>query len=156
MLRKSFAVKKPIASVRIYATGVGFYELYLNGNLVGDAVPSPGWTRYHTRVQYEVYDVTDFLRLGPNGLGMVLGYGWYKGIVGWNLDGHHYGDTWAAWLQLHVRYEDGTEDVVVSDTSWKGAARVFYGRSRGLPASRRAVGVDRGRAGFHLDRAIQL
>ncbi len=121
MLRKSFAVTKPIASARIYATGVGLYELYLNGSPVGDAVLSPGWTSYHTRLQYQVYDVTDFLRLGPNGLGMVLGDGWYKGIVGWNLARHHYGDTRAALLQLHVRYEDGTEDVVVTDTSWKAA-----------------------------------
>ncbi|MCZ7547314.1 MAG: alpha-L-rhamnosidase N-terminal domain-containing protein [Anaerolineae bacterium] len=91
-LRKPFATAdRPIASARLYVTALGLYECYLNGARVGDEVFAPGWTDYNTRVQYQVYDVTDLLRAGPNALGAILGDGWYCGHIA-HAGRQRYGD----------------------------------------------------------------
>jgi alpha-L-rhamnosidase len=120
-LRKAFAVKNKVERARIYATGAGIYELYLNGSKVGDELLAPGWTSYHERLQYQTYDVTSHITQGENGIGFVLADGWYKGSLGWKNARQHYGDRRAALLQLHVEFEDGSEDLILSDTSWKAS-----------------------------------
>ncbi|WP_123039600.1 alpha-L-rhamnosidase [Cohnella candidum] len=119
LLRKSFELKSGIASARIYATAAGLYELFANGRRVSDEVLSPGWTSYRYRLQYQTYDVTDLLRNGSNAIGIHLGDGWYRGGMGFESRDFKYGDRRAALLQLHVKYEDGTEEIIVSDESWK-------------------------------------
>ncbi|MBM7566169.1 alpha-L-rhamnosidase [Paenibacillus sacheonensis] len=116
--RKSFAIGKPIREATIYATAFGAIEISLNGSRVGEDYFAPEWTDYHTRVHYRTYDVTSLLREGPNAVGTILGEGWYSGHIAWygkNL----YGEALRFMLQLYVRYEDGTEETIVSDASWK-------------------------------------
>ncbi|MBN2983117.1 alpha-L-rhamnosidase [Cohnella algarum] len=120
-LRKSFELKGDVRSARVYATGVGVYDLYLNGEKVGDDILAPGWTSYRNRLQYQTYDVTDRLRAGSNGLGVLLANGWYKGDLTWSDKSCLYGDRRAALVQLHVTYADGTEEIVVSDPTWSAA-----------------------------------
>ena len=118
LLRKDFKLKEGIASARIYTTAAGVYELYLNGTKVSDDLLAPGWTAYQHRHQYQTYEVTEQLRAGGNGIGMLLGDGWYRGRLGFDTVNYLYGDHRAALAQLHVRYSDGTEDVIVTDESW--------------------------------------
>src|SRR5262245_7728669 len=82
MLRRPFALSRPIRSARAYVSSHGLYELYLNGTRVGDQVLTPGWTSYKTRLQYQTYDVTPLVKRGPNVVGAVLGNGWYRGNLG--------------------------------------------------------------------------
>lgn len=122
LFRKDFCVKeKTIKTARIYSTALGVYELYLNGRRVGEDLFSPGWTNYHKRLQVQTYDVTSMLSKGSNTLGAILGNGWYKGcLAGWvQKDKEHYGKTVALLLQMHIKYDDGTEQLVISDESWK-------------------------------------
>jgi alpha-L-rhamnosidase len=97
------------------------YEPHLNGRRVGDEVFSPGWTEYRKRVYYQTYDVTRMLRRGENALGFILGDGWAVGYVG--LAGReNYGVPRPRLLaQLHLTYNDGTTETVVTDGSWKAA-----------------------------------
>ncbi|MGH2648634.1 MAG: alpha-L-rhamnosidase N-terminal domain-containing protein, partial [Ginsengibacter sp.] len=46
LLRKEFNAGKKIASARLYISGVGYYEAYLNGKKIGDHVLDPGFTTY--------------------------------------------------------------------------------------------------------------
>ena len=117
--RKEFSLDKQIASARIYATSHGFYELHLNGKKVGDQVLTPGWTSYHKRLQYQVYDVTPMLKKGKNAIGAVLGDGWYRGTLGWGDNWAIYGKTLGVFLQMVIKYTDGTETTIISDSSWK-------------------------------------
>jgi len=122
LLRKSFQLyRSGIASARIYASGAGLYELYLNGAKVGDELLAPGWTSYKNRLQYQTYDVTEQLLEGNNGIGVMMANGWYKGRLGWENKSNHYGDRKAALIQLHIRYDDGTEEIIVTDCTWKAA-----------------------------------
>ncbi|HEX7058158.1 MAG TPA: family 78 glycoside hydrolase catalytic domain [Bacilli bacterium] len=121
LLRKSFELKDGIATARIYATAAGVYELYANGKRVSDDVLAPGWTSYQYRLQYQTYDVSGLLRPGYNVIGIHLGDGWYRSGMGFENQNFKYGDRRAALLQLHVQYEDGTEEVIATDASWKCA-----------------------------------
>ena len=120
--RKPFTIEREVKSARIYVTCLGLYELELNGRKVGDEVFTPGWTNYHKRLQYQVYDVTDQLVDGENVIGSVLGDGWYRGHFGWwENNRNNYDEALGLLLQLEIRYEDGEEVTVVTDDSWKAA-----------------------------------
>ncbi|XID92755.1 family 78 glycoside hydrolase catalytic domain [Paenibacillaceae bacterium WGS1546] len=121
LLRKAFTVGKGVKEARAYATALGLYELELNGARVGDACFSPGWTSYRHRLQVQTYDVTDLLKEGENAIGAWLGNGWYRGPLAWEDQYCIYGNRQALSLQLHIRYEDGSEQTVVSDGSWRTA-----------------------------------
>ncbi|MNR48207.1 hypothetical protein D3C85_1674180 [compost metagenome] len=71
-IRKEFTVKKGLVSARACLTAKGLYRFYLNGIEGTDHLFTPGFTSYHKRLQYQVYDVTAFLQEGSNTLGVIL------------------------------------------------------------------------------------
>ncbi len=93
----------------------------MNGLKIGDAYLTPGWTSYHKRLQYQVYDVTSMIRDGRNAIGVTLGSGWYRGYIA--FDGKHefYGKDAALLFQLELTYTDGSHQWIGSDSSWKSA-----------------------------------
>ncbi len=117
-LRKEFSTSKKVKSARIYASALGLYELYLNGEKVGDELFTPGWTSYKNRIQYQTYDVTSMLKT-RNALGAALGDGWYRGNIGFRGQNSYYGKKLALIAQLQITYTDGTNEVVNTDESWK-------------------------------------
>jgi len=117
--RRPFTTSGRVHSARIYATALGLYTLYLNGQRVTDDLFTPGWTSYHNRLQYQTYDVASLLTQGENVVGAVLADGWYMGNLGWKGKRNHYGDRRALLVQMHVQYEDGSEQIVTTDDSWK-------------------------------------
>lgn len=119
LLRREFRVDKEIVAARIYATSLGLYELRLNGQHVGDAVLTPGWTSYKHRLQYQTYDVTTLVQRGENAIGALLGDGWYRGFLGFQTQRNFYGDCLALLLQLQITYVDGQTAVITSDEQWK-------------------------------------
>lgn len=121
-LRKSFDVSNRLISARIYATAAGLYELTMNGTRIGNEWFTPGWTSYNYRHQYQTYDVTSYLQVGANTIGVSLADGWYSGRLGWENQRQHYGEHKALLLQLHLRYEDGQEVIIGTDTSWQSAS----------------------------------
>ena len=133
LLRKDFSVSKEISSAKIYISGLGYFELYLNGEKVGDDVLVPNQTNYSKRddldvtrvtlddnfrgynVLYLCYDLKDILKQGRNAIGCLLGNGFYNAKIGWTMP---YGSPRLI-AQLHIVYTDGNEEVILSDTSWK-------------------------------------
>lgn len=118
-LRRSFTVDKPVRHARLYATALGLYEAYLNGERVGNARLAPGWTDYRERVHYQTYDVTARLRPGANVLGALVGPGWFAGRAGLFHARAFYGDTPALIAQLEITYQDGSTQRIVSDGAWR-------------------------------------
>lgn len=114
---RNFKIGKPIKQACIYATAHGVYELYINGNRVGDEYMSPGWTSYHKRLQYQYYDVTKYLS-EENRIEMPVGNGWYKGILSFDCKPNRYGDRVEAFAELHIWYTDGEKEVIATDESW--------------------------------------
>ena len=116
--RNEFSTSKTIKSARAYVTSHGLYQLFLNGDKVGDQLFTPGWTSYNKRLQYQTYDVTDMLQK-ENAVGVVLGDGWYRGNIGWVSANGYYGDELALLFQLKIDYTDGSSEWIVSDKNWK-------------------------------------
>jgi alpha-L-rhamnosidase len=121
LMRKQFTVSKKVASAFAYITAHGMYEAQINGQRVGDAYLTPGWTSYKNRLQYQVYDVTALLKTGPNAIGVMLGNGWYRGIIGFGDNINIYGKDISLLCQLDLTYTDGTKESVISDNSWKSS-----------------------------------
>jgi alpha-L-rhamnosidase len=112
-LRKEFAAPLGVARATVYVSGLGAYELWLNGRKVGDHVLDPGWTDYRKRALYAAYDVTPFLAT-CNAFGVILGNGRhipYYGFGGPRL-----------FLELVLERRDGALTRVVSDATWKTAS----------------------------------
>jgi len=116
--RNEFSVSKKIKTARVYTTSLGVYELFLNGEKVGDELFSPGWTSYNKRLQYQTYDVTSLLQK-ENAIGAVVGDGWYRGNIGFKGQHSYYGDKLALLFQLEIDYTDGTSETIISNKSWK-------------------------------------
>lgn len=114
---KTFAIDKKVKKARLYATAHGVYEVTLNGQTVGDYRMAPGWTSYHNRLQYQIYDVTEMLA-AENEIKITVGNGWYKGIFGFTCEPNRYGTQAGAFSELHVEYEDGSKDVIATDETW--------------------------------------
>ncbi len=118
-LRHEFRLpRKKVSRARLYATALGLYEAHLNGSRVGRDQLAPGWTDYRTRVQYQTYDVTTFLRPGANAIGAYLASGWYAGNVGM-FGPRQYGEHPALLAELEVEYADGTSERITSGTDWR-------------------------------------
>ena len=134
LLRKEFEVNKPVKSARFYGTGLGYFELYVNGSKMGDEYLVPNQTNYGYReklaerlipvpdpfngysVAYVTYDLKDYIVKGTNAVGAILGNGFYDLVFRRFVMGYGVPKFFG---QIVIVYEDGSRDVVASDTSWK-------------------------------------
>jgi alpha-L-rhamnosidase len=121
LLRTPFTVSRSIESAVVYITAHGLYEAQLNGQRIGDAYLTPGWTSYNKRLQYQAYDVTGLLRKGPNAIGAMLGNGWYRGTIGFGNNTNVYGKDNSLLLQLIIRYRNGSSDTIATGPGWRSA-----------------------------------
>lgn len=120
LIRKSFTLPEGIVSARAYISGVGIYDIEINGNRVGDEYLAPGYNAYDFWLQYQTYDVTDLLKSGHNSVGIKLGNGWYKGRFG--FDGGYtelYGSEFAVIGEIVVTLDDGREVLIATNQDWK-------------------------------------
>jgi len=132
--RKEFTATKKIKQATVYISGLGFYELYLNGRKIGDQVFAPAVTNYDQRtlkkllypyddqstqrVLYNTFDVTYNINQSNNAIGILLGNGWYNQRDR-TVEGHMWYDLPKLIFQLEITYTDGTTKVIASDNSWK-------------------------------------
>jgi alpha-L-rhamnosidase len=116
ILRTTFNTEKKIAQARLYATARGIYELYINGQRVGNDYFNPGLTQYNKTHFYQTYDVTKMVRNGKNAIGALLGEGWWSGNItysgeNWNF----FGDRQSLLAKLVVTYTDGTTKIITTN-----------------------------------------
>jgi len=122
LLRKHFNVSKAVKVVRLYATALGSYRIFLNNERVGHDVLTPDFTDYTKRVLYQTYDVTSLVAAGSNVIGAILGNGWFGSGMTWQGKPFSFLPPPTRLLaQLEIEYVDGTRDVVATDESWVGA-----------------------------------
>ena len=108
LFKKDIHLKTNVASARLYATGLGIYEAYIDGKKVGDEYLTPGVTAYDQWVQVQTYDITEALQnAGQPELLFTTGDGWYKGTLGFDGGKNQiYGDQHCVIAEFHVVYED--------------------------------------------------
>ncbi|HWI90088.1 MAG TPA: family 78 glycoside hydrolase catalytic domain [Flavisolibacter sp.] len=118
--RKEINTSKRIKKATVYISGLGLYELYINGQKIGDQVLAPVPTDYEKTVMYNTFDVTQNLKQGKNAIATVLGNGRF-----FTMRQNYKPQKWHNFgfpkmiLQLEIDYIDGTRQIVCSDASWK-------------------------------------
>ncbi len=133
LLRAETVLDDRPVRARCYVTGLGYYELYINGHRVGDRMLDPAITYYHndqpldlgSRVLYATHDVTRHLRSGPNAVGVMLGHGWFSAEDDVPPSPSHrepYGDRPVALLQMDIELDGGETVRLVSGPSWRTSA----------------------------------
>jgi alpha-L-rhamnosidase len=123
LFRKEFKPTATLVSARLYISGVGYYEAYFNGKKVSDHVLDPGWTTYKKQVQYVVHDITSYLARGNNVAGIMLGNGWwnplpFKFFGRWDLRDFQQSGRPCVKAEIHLRYANGTTEIIPTDESW--------------------------------------
>lgn len=126
LFRKEFDAPKQIASARLYISGLGYYEAFLNGKKVGDHLLDPGFTTVKKQVLYITYDVTELVRNGRNVIGVMLGNGWYNPLPlrlfgRFNLRNVQQTGRPCVKAQLLIQYDDGFKEWILTDQSWNTA-----------------------------------
>ncbi len=119
LFRKSFVVSKKVKAALLFVTGLGQYELSVNGTKTGTAFLAPGWTYFDKTILYNSFDVTQQLVNGKNAIGVIVGNGFY------NINRERYFKIVSAFgmptmiCRLKIIYEDDSVEDIVSDASWK-------------------------------------
>ncbi|MCQ5080374.1 glycoside hydrolase family 78 protein [Gemmiger formicilis] len=118
VFRREITTDKPIARARLYATAMGIYEVELNGKKLGDRYFAPGFTSYKSYLQYQTYDVTPFMT-GHNTLTATVAGGWAVGSFVFTRKNRVTADRQALLAELRIEYEDGSVEVIGTDSSWQ-------------------------------------
>jgi alpha-L-rhamnosidase len=121
-VRTSFEVAS-FGRSRLYVTALGLDEAFIDGQRVGDAELTPGYTQYRARVQYQAFDVGPLLRPGRHVLAVLLADGWYRGQVGLPRAADQYGTDVALRAQVEVESEDeaGWRVAAATGPGWRSA-----------------------------------
>lgn len=125
MLRKSFVVNnKEVIQARLFMSAAAYCKMEINGSPVSASLLNPGYTHYDKRNLYSVFDVTSLLGAGENVLSAVVGNGFYNEIAPvatWDFEKARWRNRARMICELHIKYADGTSQIVNSDESWKTA-----------------------------------
>lgn len=118
VLFKRFRLEKRISKARLYVTGLGVYEAYINQQKAGNEYLAPGCNDYDAYVQYQTYDVTDSVKT-DNLIEIHLGNGWYKGQFGLTKKKDIYGSDYVTAAKLVVWYPDGSKQTIAeTNLTW--------------------------------------
>lgn len=124
---KKFSLEKPVAAARAYASALGVYELFINGEKAGQEYLAPGSNDYDSWLQYQTYDITKLLKEGENTVVLAVAPGWYSGYFGFAGQNQVYGDKKAVLCDADIRYTDGSAITICTDGSWRaGTGPVRY------------------------------
>ncbi len=116
---KNIILDKKVIRAIAKASAIGAYNLYINGQKVGNAVLAPGFTSYPSRVLYQTYDIKDMLSLGNNDIGILCGRAWAAGAFDHGgAAKESFFDHMSVIASIEIEYDDGTEDIIFTDESW--------------------------------------
>lgn len=119
LLRKEFIVTKTVKNATVFISGLGHFDLRLNGKKVDDHFLDAGWTQYDKHALYVTFDITNRLKQGKNAVGVMLGNGFYY------IPHERYRKLTGAYgypkmiCCIAVEYTDGSVENIISDSSWK-------------------------------------
>ncbi|MGE5436177.1 MAG: family 78 glycoside hydrolase catalytic domain, partial [Syntrophothermus sp.] len=118
--KKEFSCSKKIKTAFVYCSSLGLYHLEINNKKISEDNLLPGWTDFNKRVYYNAYNVTSIIT-AKNNINIILADGYYSGYCGWEKGRGYYGKYPALKFQLMITYEDGSEEIIISDESWESS-----------------------------------
>ncbi len=127
---RAFSVGEKMKKATLWISALGVYSARLNGEKIS-YVLAPGWTAFEHRVQYQEYDVTALLK-EENLLSVTVSQGWrmpygFEGVTPvktWETS-EIAGDEYAMIAALLITYENGEEELLISDERWQSRETKF-------------------------------
>jgi alpha-L-rhamnosidase len=121
--RKAFSISKQIKTARAFIAVAGLYELYVNGQQIGDHRLDPMYTRFNRRTLYVTYNITTQLQQGSNAVGVLLGNGWlnHQSTAVWDFDKAPWRARPSFCMDIRVTYTDGSAETITTGKDWKTA-----------------------------------
>ena len=119
---KDFEINKQIKKARLYITGLGLYQAFINNKKVGNGFLTPGYNDYNYYLRYQTYNITELLKEKNNNIEIHMGDGWYKGKFGFQTEGtkkNIYGNEYKLCLNIIIEFIDNTIYNISSDETWK-------------------------------------
>ena len=115
--RDKFSISQNTKNVKLTATALGVFEVYLNGKRIGNDEMKPGWTDYRYRVFEFNYDITDLCKTcEDNILVACVAPGWYSGRIANSF----YGDKGCAFCaEISIVDMDNNINILATDESWE-------------------------------------
>ncbi|HYW34765.1 MAG TPA: family 78 glycoside hydrolase catalytic domain [Balneolaceae bacterium] len=136
LLRRSFNLRTPVKKATIFISGLGQFNLYMNGKKVSKDFLDPAWTQYNKEAVYKTFDVTRQLQQGQNAIGVMLGNGFYY-IPSGNTPKRYrkltvaYGHPKMI-CRLKITFTDGSVKNIISNGQWKTArSPIIYSNEYG-------------------------
>ncbi len=118
--KKDFTCRRKVAHATMYACGLGYQELYLNGKRVDTSILDPAVSDYTKHCYYAVLPEVEHILNDQNCIGVVVGQGWRRNEAceprGW-APVKFFGSPQLS-LALRLTYEDGTTEVIYTDETW--------------------------------------
>ncbi len=119
LFRKVFRVEKPVRRAVVHVSGLGHNDLFLDGRKVGDRFLDPAWSVYEKTVYYSTYELPVPSSGEEHVFSVMLGKGFYNTVGDRRIHGVDARRPLQLLFQAHLYFEDGTEQILGSDRSWK-------------------------------------
>ena len=97
----------------LFASAYGLYEIFINGKRLGDNYFAPGFTSYEKRLQYQMYEICDYLECGENKIEIYLGKGWFAGRYPFQTE-----KPKNSFCAVMCQVEIDNEIILTTDKSW--------------------------------------
>ena len=118
--RTSFTIKDKVVKARLYISGLGFQEAFINGKPVSDNMFDPSVTNYNAGAGYITHDVTRLIDKGINFIAVVVGSGWFHEALIWGNPKKVFGAPGLI-AQLEIKFSDGKRMSIATDKTWQTA-----------------------------------
>ncbi len=122
--RKNFDLEKIPGQAFAHVCSIGYHELYVNGQRVGNTVLAPAVTNLTKRAFYVTYDIAPLLRTGKNVIAVWTGPGWAR------ADGSFGKGVWKQDSILKCQVDMSGGRSLQTDESWK--CRISCSENLGL------------------------
>lgn len=140
LFRRSFTLTNTPEAAAIRITGLGFYELFVNGKKVTRGILAPYVSNPDQRVCFDDYDLVPYLKQGENVIGVALGNGMQNPMVG-------------TWNFAEASYTAAPKLAFFCEILTEGKALTFEADSTLCTES--AVRFDNLRSGVHYDARLE-
>ena len=122
LLRKTFSCQDTKAPAFLHISTLGYHEIYLNGQRLGDDVLTPSVVEFSKRHQAMTYRLDGLLRPGRNDLVVWLGGGFYDNpkVVGVQEGGPY------VLAQIDQQQGEGWHTLVATDDTWQARGSGYY------------------------------
>ena len=137
IFKKEFSVCNNIKNAKIFISGLGLFELKINGFLPDDTVLNPAHSQYNETVYCRVFDVTELLCEGKNTVTVELGHSFYNETTFvWDWQKASWRDSPKMIADILVEYKNGEKLTLSTDESWLSALdgptvanSIYYGET---------------------------